>query len=366
MIKNNTQMKENARVSIIAKSSNIPFVIKDYTFTKFIGKGGFGEIFLVENHKYNMQFVAKVMTVDFTEVERIQKIFDSEVAAMSTLNHPHIIRLYDYFQTNSQFFYIMEYCPNGSLHDEIAESGPMSYHRFIILAKQLISALDCCHSNGIAHRDIKPGNILLDKYNRAKLTDFGLSVKTRTGTLHKLFSGSCEYTAPEIFIRRPNDPLKGDIWALGVVFATLINGSSPWSGDSLGILRQQVQAGKYKLSKSVPQEISELISKMIVVNPYERMSTKDLLKLPLFKAPAANQPFIYRPRDTISWNSINRQKHCAYDNYIENNRIITVNTPVKSVYSVFYHHSNKINPSVKLGTSLKRENILFNTNNLEK
>lgn len=297
--------------SAMARSSNLPFTLRDYKFTTLIGKGGFAEVFLVEHVKFQTPFVAKVMTVDPSEAEKTWEIFDAETKALSTLNHPHIIRLYEHFQIGVQFYYILEYCPNGSLHDEIQETHGLSYPRFVTLASQIVSALAYCHQNGIAHRDIKPGNILLDELKRAKLADFGLCLQTKAGQLHKTFSGSCEYTAPEIFLRKPNDPMKGDVWALGVVFVIMISGQSPWRCDSLGALRQLAQNGNYKLSKSIPKEVAEIISKMIVVDPDQRITMAQLADHPLFKNCNCVIPKIPRQMSkafssTLQWDPIER------------------------------------------------------------
>lgn len=267
----------------VAKASNLPFVIRDYQFTQMIGKGGFAEVFLVNSIKFGTQFVAKVMTVDPSEIKKTWEIFDSETKALSLLNHPHIIRLYEHFQIGTQFYYILEYCPNGSLHDEINETCGLPYQRFLYIASQVVSALAFCHKKGYAHRDIKPANILLDDLRRAKISDFGLCAKTRLGQLHKMFSGSCEYTAPEIFLRKPNDPMRGDVWALGVVFAVMATGQSPWRSDSLGGLRQLAQAGRYTLSKNVPKEIADVIGRMLVVEPEKRITMEELAQMPLFQ-----------------------------------------------------------------------------------
>jgi len=269
--------------SSLALPRNLPFVIRDYNFTSMIGRGGFAEVYLVQHLKFRTYYVAKVMTVDPSEMASRWEIFDAETTALSSLTHPHIIKLYEHFQHNNQFIYILEYCPGGSLHDEVAGTCGLPFPRFILLASQIVSALSYCHSKGIAHRDIKPGNILLDECHRAKVADFGLCQKTIAGQLHKTFSGSCEYTAPEIFLRRPNDPMKGDVWALGVVFAVMATGSSPWKSDSLGGLRQLATAGNYRLNKSVPPLVADVISKMIVVNPSQRITMSELEKHPLFR-----------------------------------------------------------------------------------
>lgn len=349
-------MKDNKPT--LAKAANLPFVIRDYKFTQMIGKGGFAEVFLCEHVKFGTPFVAKVMTVDPSEVQSTWEIFDSETKALSTLNHPHIIRLYDHLQIGCQFFYFLEYCPNGSLFDEIEVTRGLPIPRFLTLASQIVSALAYCHANGIAHRDIKPGNILLDENKRAKLADFGLCMKTKIGQLHKTFSGSCEFTAPEIFLRKPNDPFKGDVWALGIVFAIMITGSSPWKCDSLGALRQLALAGNYRLNEFVPKDIADVIAKMIVVEPEKRITMAQLAEMPLFQVtrPVGIQPSLSKTQIiAINWDPIERPSR---DNSIDELSEVEeevrpiVHSKVRSASSLFLHSKpqKKVKSRMKLST----------------
>ncbi|EAX98643.1 CAMK family protein kinase [Trichomonas vaginalis G3] len=347
-------MKDNGT---LARSANLPFVIRDYKFTQMIGKGGFAEVFLVEHIKFLTLFVAKVMTVDASEVQSTWEIFDSETKALSTLNHPHIIRLYDHFQIGCQFYYILEYCPNGSLFDEIEVTRGLPIPRFLTLASQIVSALAYCHANGIAHRDIKPGNILLDENKRAKLTDFGLCMQTKIGELHKTFSGSCEFTAPEIFLRKPNDPFKGDVWALGIVFAILITGTSPWKCDSLGALRQLALAGNYKLNEFVPKEIADVIARMIVVDPDKRITMAELAEMPLFRHshPTGIVPSLSKTQIVqLDWEPIERpSRDNSYDDLNETEEIRpVVSSKVRSASSLFLHKKpqNRVKSRMRLNT----------------
>ena len=329
----------------VAKSACLPFTLKDYKFTSVIGKGGFAEVYLVESIKFGTNFVAKVMTVDESEIQKTWEIFDAETTALSTLNHPHIIRLYDHFQIGTQFYYILEYCPNGSLYNEVQEKMGLSYPRFITVATQIVSALLYCHDHGIAHRDIKPGNILLDEYKRAKLSDFGLCLQTSAGQLHKAFSGSNEFTATEIFLKKPNDPMKGDVWALGVTFAILISGQSPWKSDSLGGMRQLAQKGFFRLPKSVPQDIREIISQMIVVDPDQRITMQQLYQNPLFHQTeqSIQRPFIKKSMSgNIKWAPIKRtiQACATYGEFpeFEDESPICVQSQLRCVSSTFQHN----------------------------
>jgi len=260
----------------------LPYTIRDYIFKKEIGKGGFSRVYLVESIKYSTNFVAKVMIVNEAEQTRRWETFESEIEALQRLDSPHIIRLYDHFIENGVFYLILEYCPNGSVQDEIEQHGELQEDRFCMIGRQVIDGLLYCHSRNIAHHDIKPHNILIDQFGRAKIADFGLSLRMSKGTLSDSFAGSLVFTAPEIFLKKSYDPFKADVWSLGVTFAVMITGEVPWAATSVERLKQLVKSGHYFLKNRPPAAIAELIRNMIVVDPLKRMSLEDIRNSKVF------------------------------------------------------------------------------------
>lgn len=268
-----------------------PYTIGFYTFIEQIGQGGFSEVYLVKHRNYNNYFVAKAIrtNTDDSDVNARGEIFATEVKALSGLDHPHIIRLYDHFVLDNLFYLVLEYCPNGSLHDEALAHGRIKISRFYDISREIVDALAYCHQNGVAHRDIKPGNVLIDSYNRTKIADFGICAKTNSDELTEHFSGSLSYLAPEIFQKKPHNAMMADVWALGVTFATILLGRSPWPSDSIGGLKKLIASAKYRLSSRIPDIIQDLISKMIVVEPSERLTMKQIQDHPFFQ-PGPNVP----------------------------------------------------------------------------
>lgn len=267
----------------VKASMKLPFTVRTYKFSEIIGEGGFSQVYLVDDVNYpGRKFCAKVITPMEEKIETKWAAFESEVNALSTLDHPHIIQLYDHFKDKKKFFLILEYCPNQSIHDEVTQCDGLTVERFGQVASDVVDALVYCHANGVAHRDIKPGNILLDKYNRAKIADFGLAAQTEVDELTDHFAGSLSYQAPELFQKKPHSAMMADIWALGVTFATMIMGRSPWRSDSLGGIKKLINSGKYHLTRNVPDIIQDLISKMIVVEPTDRLTMQGVADHPFF------------------------------------------------------------------------------------
>jgi len=341
------------------KSGNLPFVVGEYNFTSLLGRGGFSEVYLVEHMKFGINYVAKVMIVDTLDTDPKWDLVEAEIKALSQLDHPNIIRLYDHFHNGNRFYLILEYCVNGCLHDQAEIKNGLSMQKFVEYGSQIVSALNYCHSKGISHHDIKPGNILIDGYGKIKVADFGLSLESN-GSKQKSFGGSYQYTAPEIFMKKAHDPKKADVWALGVMFVFMATGSSPWPCDSLGALKQLAVTGQYRLSKGIPMILSELIKRMIVVDPDQRISMHVLAQHPLFKDP----PKIKAPPKKIdrpNWEQIPRLApitaveqvfmddlclcpryssiHCASSSIVHN-------APVPQKVSTRLHrHSNPLKPT---------------------
>ena len=262
----------------------LPCTINDYSFKKILGKGGFSTVYLVESVKYpGCLYVAKVTPITNEPIKEGDiDACDAEIKALMSLSHQNIIKLYDHFNYGKNFVMILEYCPNGSLQNEKVEGHGLPLPQFISYAKQILSALAFCHSKRIAHRDIKPGNILIDATGHIKLSDFGISL-TNANNLTISFSGSLLYEPPEIINKVPHNPMQADIWSLGVLFSYMINGITPWRCDNMGILKNRICSGTIKLRSSTPPEVADIIKKMIVVDPNSRISAKELLEDPLFK-----------------------------------------------------------------------------------
>jgi serine/threonine protein kinase len=231
-----------------------------------------------------MELCAKVMQLSSSEPDDSLKTVENEIKALTLLNHPNIIRVYEHFQNQSHFFLILELCRGGSLQREVSNGKGLPLERFRLLGRQILSALTYSHSKGIAHHDIKLGNVLLDEYGRPKLADFGICVMTsKTGELTDQYAGSVQYESPEILNKKLHDPFKSDVWALGVLFAHMITGTNPFHGDTMGKLKSSILRGVYSLKKSTPPEVANMISRMIRLDPDERVTMAELNRLPLFQ-----------------------------------------------------------------------------------
>lgn len=236
-----------------------------------LGSGSYSSVFLCHSSKYN----------DIFSVKRVVRntVTELEYNALVSLNHPHIIKLYEAFDHGDFKYLVMEYCSQGNLK----EKGKLDRDTFISYSKQVLEALSVCHSKMIAHRDIKPENIFLDKYNRIKLADFGFARKFDDDRISKEKCGSMMYSAPEIFKSQSVDPFLTDIWSLGTTFFYMATGQFPFTNRSLDELKNAVMKGQIDYNQiDVDQRIRALIMKMTSIIPQNRPTIENILRLPLY------------------------------------------------------------------------------------
>ncbi|OHT12398.1 CAMK family protein kinase [Tritrichomonas foetus] len=260
----------------------MPKYIRGYVVQDEIGRGAFSTVYRVFCPKYCQTFVAKVLFIKGDHPQHYIVSFEAEIKALLLLNHPNVIRIYDFFREDNRLYLIFEDCPYGSLDDEICAHKKISPPRLYSFAKVLLEAINECHSNQIAHRDIKPANILLDKYNRPVIADFGLSEVLKSGEKLEKQAGSFAYKAPEIFKNEPYSPYKPDIWSLGVVFYEMATGTLPWKHcQTLQMLKKAIMTGDFEIPNEIDPEFGDVIKAMLDLNYRRRPSAQKLLDIPI-------------------------------------------------------------------------------------
>lgn len=252
-----------------------------YEYTQFLGKGGFSSVYLCQSPKYHQYFAVKR--------SKIHRLTEDEYNFLVTLNHPNIIRLYDSFHDEFAQYLVMEYCPNGTMK----ENGNLPYDKFVYYSKQVLEAIAFCHSNNVAHRDIKPDNIFLDRYNHVKLADFGMAKCFNINTKSSEKCGSLLYLSPEMLQNREICPFKADIWALGITFFYMATGQYPFPHSNTEELKQMIYIGAIDFDQyELHPKVRYLLGKMLIKDHNNRPNARKLLELPIFQSvnsPAPNK-----------------------------------------------------------------------------
>ncbi len=207
-----------------------------YRIEEQIGAGGMGIVYRVTNVALNRIYALKVLAPELAEDEQFRGRFQREMRIAASLDHPNVVRIHYAGEREGFLFLAMDYVHGEDLRELILRDGALDPGRAVEILSQIASALDAAHSNGLVHRDIKPGNILLtvrDGEERAYLTDFGLA--KRSNTLAELtvvgsVVGTADYMAPEQVTGDPTDA-RSDIYSLGCVFFEMLTGKVPYERE---------------------------------------------------------------------------------------------------------------------------------------
>ena len=244
-----------------------------------------------------------------------------EIEIMYQLNHPHIIKLYSHFEDNDNFYLIMEYASKGQLYSIIRKHKKLSQ----IIAKQymeeIISALQYLHTRNppIIHRDIKPENILIDHEGKCKLADFGWSNFDNGRKNRDSCGGTPEYLAPEMINQCGHDK-SVDIWALGILLFEMLTGRIPFNySQDRSQLYNSIKVLNISWTDDFPYLAKDLVSKILCINPNERLSLEEILNHQWFRDTPSLRPFINNTNYNGGQNILQLNLIKSHNNFNKNN-----------------------------------------------
>ncbi|MBX3086203.1 MAG: protein kinase [Anaerolineae bacterium] len=205
-----------------------------YKITALIGEGGMADVYRARQESLKRDVAIKVMRLQLSLNPEFLKRFQREAQMIASLNHPHIIRIYDYGEQQDITYLVMDYLTGGSLGDLIKRERSLTPTDTSVVLDQIASALDHAHRRGIVHRDLKPHNILFDESGSAILTDFGIAKLIDDNSIHTATGvaiGTPAYMAPEQWQGLPIDA-RTDVYAFGVILYEMLTGHTPYTGTS--------------------------------------------------------------------------------------------------------------------------------------
>ena len=220
-----------------------------------IASGGMGEVYRAHDAVLGREVALKVLHPQFAGDRGFVDRFRREARAAAILNHPSIVGVYDWGETEDTYFMIMEFVRGMNLRGLLSQYGRLEPAQVVEVALPVLSALEHAHGHGIVHRDVKPENILISEDGTVKVADFGLArayadsyVSQAEGTV----TGTVQYLAPEQIQGQPADP-RTDLYALGVVLFECLTGRPPFTGEtSLAIAYQHLSQRIPAPSSAVP------------------------------------------------------------------------------------------------------------------
>ena len=249
-----------------------------YAIESLIGRGGMGSVYLATHERLQRKVALKVIAPELAEDEDFRSRFLRESQLAASLDHPHVIPIYDADEVDGVLYLVMRYVDGPSLRERIREQGRLSPEETLLVASQIGGALDTAHARGLVHRDVKPANILLAPGEHAYLCDFGLAKRTssrgttRTGS----FLGSVDYCAPEQIQAGPVDS-RTDVYSLGCVLYHCLTGEPPFSRDTeFAVLHAHLEDPPPRLSdlrSDVPGALDHVLARAMAKEPEERQAS---------------------------------------------------------------------------------------------
>jgi eukaryotic-like serine/threonine-protein kinase len=257
--------------------------ISHYRITDMLGAGGMGAVYCAYDTQLERNVALKILPSNLaSQTERIRR-FTREAKAASAISHPNVAHIYEIGEANGLYFIAMELIEGQTLAKKLND-GPFSSGEIVKIASDVSDALQTAHAKGVIHRDIKPGNIMINSRGQLKLLDFGLAkmefatdaatyVSTITETDLGAVMGTLPYMSPEQ-LRSQKVDHRTDIFSLGVVLYQLATGKLPFEGKTSIELADSILHADFppahKLNNSIPVKLSQMISKMLAKNPEDR------------------------------------------------------------------------------------------------
>jgi calcium-dependent protein kinase len=271
---------------IVFNSSEDPR--NNFEFLTKLGQGLYGEVWKVRN-KINGNICAMKIIFKHKDTSKLEEMeILNEIEIMKRLDHPNIVKIFEYYNTKKAFYLIMEYCSGGELYYEIINRAPFNEETSSYIIYQVMSVVFYCHSNYVVHRDLKPENILIENKKdgliRIKICDFGTAKIYEKNKTERQIVGSSYYIAPEVLDKNYNKEC--DLWSIGVIFYILLAGRPPFQGVTDQEVIDKIKLGKLDLQKPPFEKISEealnLLKALLQYKPENRITSSDALKHPFF------------------------------------------------------------------------------------
>ncbi|TWU57291.1 serine/threonine-protein kinase [Rubripirellula reticaptiva] len=252
------------------------FYLGSYRLLRPLGRGGMGVVYLGEHHVMKRLMALKILPPEASGDARRIKRFQDEAKACAQLDHPNIVRAYDFSQASGKLYIVMEYVDGIDLHQAVARDGKMSVAEAMDALTQAAAGLAHAHERGIIHRDIKPSNLMLRTDGVLKVSDLGLA---RIGWTDgedesRRLMGTADFVAPEQAINSQSVDARADIYSLGCSLYFLLTGRAPFDGTTVAqrLAKHQTAAvpDVRQRRPDCPAGVAELLMRMMAKRPEDR------------------------------------------------------------------------------------------------
>jgi serine/threonine-protein kinase len=270
-----------------------------------IRRGGMGTVYRGYDPDRDCQVAIKVLAPHLAWERPFVARFLREARTVSRISHPNIVNTVDVGRQDGVYYLVMDYIEGESLSHLISREAPLSPQHAAEIVAQVADALDYAHQQGIVHRDVKPGNILIEPGGEVKLTDFGIAQGTKRMrlTAEGTSMGTPEYMSPEQAMGAPASPAS-DVYSLGIVLYEMLTGRVPFSGETpVATLRLQADVPPEEprsIVRTLPRAVDKVVLKALGKQPDARYSSAGALARALAEALEPPVPAQWLQRITAS------------------------------------------------------------------
>ena len=262
----------------------IRFFLGDYQIIGPLGQGGMGQVFKAVSRETNAVVAVKVLPIEKTNPQTVEN-FSREIEAQAKLNHPNLVRAVDSGYDGSVYYMVTEYVPGANLRKLVRRHGPLSMESAAGIIRQTAAGLAHAHREGIIHRDVKPGNILVTPEGIAKLSDLGLASPMKSAEEDPRFGrvvGTADYLCPD-HIKNPREPNPAwDMYSLGCTLYYTVTAKVPFPGgntaDKVRAHCELYPLDPRRLNPNLSADFVDLIAQMMEKDPENRVKSAEELE----------------------------------------------------------------------------------------
>jgi hypothetical protein len=250
-----------------------------YLLTRRHAVGGMSMVFVAQDNTLHREVAIKILSEEFSADERRIKSFEDEARITASFSHPHVVRVLTTGKAFGRFYIAMELVPGGHFEHQIRERGKIPEVEMLTLAIEVAEGLKAAHAAGLIHRDIKPGNILLDAENHAKIVDFGLALVTHGGKAQAAEIWATPYYVPPETIEGAPEDFRSDIYAFGATLYHALSGVPSCGEESMAtnILREAKQRviPLATLDPTLSVNTCKIVDRAMAYHPNDRFASYD-------------------------------------------------------------------------------------------